>query len=498
MVSKTESYIIHTYRVPSSVNKEVGNLLEGFSKEDRHFFVHTLLSTQLNIRELEGWTPIPAKTIWNKWTGKVDIKGLIEVGLIEIRVISETTYSVSQKVCRHYRVPEPILELILNSYPKTTKEFETCCYYNLVNGRKMNKSNRHKLSDNNNNSLRKLVKEAILSQERCVIDSSAIEEHLEELEFEIDFGFCSNKAKKRFLIDKTAFNNLRCSGIICLENGLAQYEPSYTMQKYGRISEQGSGMQSCTREMKKAGFSTIPNVRNYDIVNSQPSILVQQLEEAGIDSTWLEEYIVKDKTYYSYQVNVSKDCWKRCFMALIMGGSIDTKPDVDEEPSNKINEYIWEESKLKGDREGEVDIEAYLHKVTKFNEVTSKLQETLKAWHNWIIETYIPRHAIYPRGRKSLVNKTGTTFDISDFITKEGKYQTINKLKRQLAAFLLQGAEAAFIFELSVVADYYNYEVISNQHDGLVTIGEVPIEAKEYAKTMTGLKYIVLEEKPFI
>ncbi|BAZ19114.1 hypothetical protein NIES4071_109990 (plasmid) [Calothrix sp. NIES-4071] len=41
----------------------------------------------------------------------------------------------------------------------------------------------------------------------------------------------------------------------------------------------------------------------------------------------------------------------------------------------------------------------------------------------------------------------------------------------------------------------YNYEVTSNQHDGLVTIGEVPKEAVQEAKEHFSIAYFDLVEK---
>jgi hypothetical protein len=66
-----------------------------------------------------------------------------------------------------------------------------------------------------------------------------------------------------------------------------------------------------------------------------------------------------------------------------------------------------------------------------------------------------------------------------------------------MAAFYLQGVEAGYIHWITVLSKDFGYTCLSNQHDGLVTIGEIPEEAREIAKQRSGLKYAVLEEKAF-
>lgn len=50
----------------------------------------------------------------------------------------------------------------------------------------------------------------------------------------------------------------------------------------------------------------------------------------------------------------------------------------------------------------------------------------------------------------------------------------------------------------SVVNCHYSYKVIQNEHDGLITVGEVPDEAVAQAAIAAGMKYAVLEEKLFV
>ena len=66
-----------------------------------------------------------------------------------------------------------------------------------------------------------------------------------------------------------------------------------------------------------------------------------------------------------------------------------------------------------------------------------------------------------------------------------------------MAAHLLQGREALYIHTLTTLAPKYGFEVISNEHDGLVTIGEIPKAAQAEARRKSGVRRTVLAEKPF-
>ena len=69
--------------------------------------------------------------------------------------------------------------------------------------------------------------------------------------------------------------------------------------------------------------------------------------------------------------------------------------------------------------------------------------------------------------------------------------------KKKLSAFILQGLESGFIHHLTILAENYDYRVISNEHDGVVTIGTIPSEAIQIAKQRSGFKLASLELKEF-
>ncbi len=296
-----------------------------------------------------------------------------------------------------------------------------------------------------------------------------------------------------------------------LENGLAEYQVIFgDPQMSGRLTELGSCMQGCSREMKKQGFSDIPGIKNYDLKSSQVYGLIQWFEKAKIDTSWLHEYLAQDKQVYADAVGISKDRWKQCFMALIMGGYLQ------ENVKAKNFEVVKVVKKIRGQlieqedypnvaliralcQEAKGNPDLALTYYTRFAQVVAPLKACIDAWQEWMLTKYIPDESFYAHSQQLLVNKTGKTFNLTEYQTKgEWDKKKVNKMKRRLSAFLLQGTEAAYIHHLTVISKDFGYRVLSNQHDGLVTIGEIPREAMDIAKRNSGLKYAYLEEKAFV
>ena len=64
----------------------------------------------------------------------------------------------------------------------------------------------------------------------------------------------------------------------------------------------------------------------------------------------------------------------------------------------------------------------------------------------------------------------------------------------RVAAHILQGKEAAFIHYITAFSGD-DFTVVSNQHDGLIIEGTIPMELIHNARRFSGLPYAELEEK---
>ncbi len=68
----------------------------------------------------------------------------------------------------------------------------------------------------------------------------------------------------------------------------------------------------------------------------------------------------------------------------------------------------------------------------------------------------------------------------------------------KVSAFLLQGLEAAFTYAIIEISPQFDYEVLANEHDGVVVEGEIPEEAQDLAKFVSGFQAAQLVPKSFI
>ncbi len=72
----------------------------------------------------------------------------------------------------------------------------------------------------------------------------------------------------------------------------------------------------------------------------------------------------------------------------------------------------------------------------------------------------------------------------------------IKKVKRKLAAFVLQGQESCFIHHLTVLCDKEDIPIYKNEHDGLITGKPIPNELVMKASEKSHLEFPILEIKP--
>jgi hypothetical protein len=233
--------------------------------------------------------------------------------------------------------------------------------------------------------------------------------------------------------------------------------------------------------MKQAIYKGIDDVHNYDIKSSQVYVLIELLSRAGFDASWLQGYVntPEAKHVYAKQAGVSTDTWKSILYALFMGATL---------PQDIL--------RSRGDVRKTLEAEVGgCHLETAYAQLHNILgplyHDVLKPWRGHLIGSWLEANADPGyAGKRYVKNAAGVPFCIDDV---RNPYE----LKKKLAAFLLQGREAAFIHTLTGYADEYGFRVISNEHDGVVTIGAIPQEAIERAKCKLDMDYVDLVEKAF-
>lgn len=469
-----KSYILNKYKVSKTTRDFIMAKLELLNEAHRRFFLHVLCSHLLDLarkkREvISGYDSlgiqIPSIVLkaeldrrfsWVRY--REPLSGLIEA----------SEYHTG--TCRYYQVTPVLLEAILAHIDQQVMSPDGSPAVNLFDGTAYQPN--YDCSDQQSLVPSHLVSTAIaiLGGTECPVNAAAIQAHLERLKKEPDKELAFQNDR---LCAQSIFAGMR------VLDGVCHYTPSYTPQSSGRIGEQGGGLQSCSKAMKEAAFSDIIDIHNYDLRSSQGYVLLQELQLAGIDDTWLSAHLGPGMfEARSEQVGLSKKTYKKCFFATIMGAA-----------------HVWVEKGYVGALQDALVEELKDVRLArqKFGELIAQLRplkELVSKWTAWLLDDPSCPHRKVVERQEVLESAAGQKLILDRSRSKK-------ELQREAAAHILQGQEAAFIHHLTILAKDFGFQPISNQHDGLVTIGTVPEEARRKAAQLAGLVFAFLEEKPF-
>jgi hypothetical protein len=475
MQSGPRSYIISHFKVSKTTHDFVHSFLRGLGEQHRRFFLHILCSHLLDlgrgeVEVLPGWDALglnlPSVTIKAEFPRGFSWKPLAERDLI---IASE----FAKGECRYFRVAEPVLAKIMAHIDEHLRAPDGSPAVNLFDGTAYTVGwamSKRKDEERKVEPSSKLMRDAarVLHAVECPFNLDAIHEHLERLRSTGDAAFENDR-----LCAQTLLAGARREGDLWL------YTPSYAPQSSGRIGEVGGGLQSCTKAMKKAAFTGIDHV-NYDLRSSQGYIFLQELKLAGIDGTWVADHLgpgVFEQRAES--VGLTKSTYKKCFFATIMGAS-----------------HRWVEKGHVG------AVQARLMEIindpvelrAKFDEVViqlAALKRLSKLWTLWLLNHPHCPHRKRTQRREFIENAAGQKLALD-------RARPEHELRREAAAHMLQGQEAAYIHHLTLLAKDHGFIAVSNQHDGLVTLGEVPDAAKVLAAKLSGFEDAHLDVKPFL
>lgn len=504
--SKPTSYIMNRLRVNEHVYNHLMGLTKDFNQPTREFFFHVLGCSLLPQNMKDGeWMPIPNTTIYKEWKhGSVRINLLIKAGLLE----RTAYYSIEMGICYCYRIPVEILEELSKLQPSTVKELRELSYYNLMDGKKISipKScvltyqygdKQHQIPDT--------IRRAFDGIEKCYLNLKAVETYLRKAEL----GAKTEKQKRKLWNDKRCFDSIIWRlNYNSISEEVSWYTPSYEAQMSGRITELEGGLQSCSRAMKKAAFS-FDNCHNYDLKSSQVNILMWWFKQAGISTGWLKNYLRLHKEDWAKEIGISVDCLKSIMCSRLMGAEL-PDPDSDkywDKEAGKYKKFLYDlsvlEYLLKEAMRQNGNVEATLKDqelartfLRRFRTLIWELHLQLEEFYEWLVNVYCKDNS----DRGTVKNLTGMKFNLKEYQDSKGGYKSSTKreLYRRLTAFFLQGTEAAFIHHLTrkEIQEKYKYKVISNAHDGVVTINKIPEAAMEEARAYLGIDCFHLEEKP--
>ena len=342
------------------------------------------------------------------------------------------------------------------------------------------------------------------------------------------------KEQARFDQDDRIWSDIRKQDFREAEDqpeGIFEYETTYEVQeKSGRVT-MTIGLQNASEEMKAAACKGIPDYHNKDIQSSQTEALIQEMVDANklgadLDVEVLTDYVGKDTL--ADRFGIDRDLWKRPehggkFGAMFNQDTYEEAlstakqkvirrlgKDESGDPNwDKLSRLEFESGEMAWQRavynalptmartardwadDEEIDYEDPEQVYSILQDAFGEMTEEIDQWREWLVNEHWSikgrhgsRHGYY------VENPCGLAFTIHDYDDHYDK-------KAAYATSRLQGREAAYVLSLSIIAEDYDYELLRNEHDGAVVIGEIPEKARERAREMSGFRRAELEEKPF-
>ncbi len=463
------SYIISDYKVSKTTRTFIHNILVGLSENEKRFFLHLLCSHLIRLSAgeeeiVEGYDSLglslPSKTIKAEFDAPFP-----NVPLMAKKLILGSEYMDGQ--CRYYLIEPTLFQKILDHLEEQATAPDGSPAVNLFDGTAYNIGHAFPSRPDPKRPSSKLMRDAarILHAVDCPINVGAIQKHLQDLKSSNDVAYDNDR-----LCAQTILAGLKASA------GMHSYTPSYGPQYAGRIGENGGGVQSCTKRMKAAVFDGILNVYNYDLRSSHAYVLLQELKLAAIDGSWVENHVGKGVfEERAAHLGLSKGIYKKCFFSTINGASHIWK--TGKEDPGPIQELLSEKI---GGEEAKAMFGAVVAEL-------KPLKGIVEEWRKWLLESPNCPHHITTQREDYILNAAGQKLHFSN-----------EERARKVNAHILQGQEAAYIHHLTILSKKYEFIPISNQHDGLITLGEVPEAAKREAGTLSGFEQPFLEIKDFV
>jgi hypothetical protein len=283
-----------------------------------------------------------------------------------------------------------------------------------------------------------------------------------------------------------------------VENGVAHLQNAYTPTFGGRIMFKNGGPQGMLGAVKARAYD-IGGLFNYDIRSCHTTGLKQvadKLAAVGVNidvSPW-EEYQGKYKI--ANQTGLPVVLVKIVEHAIKYGAFLPV--------SIAQAQKVFEDSRIEPEKDLKLVTAAKRYTedpneaLGKLHEVFGDMRRVVKSISKALLNEYWDAHK-QPGGPAGycIKNACGVTFRPSDY--PEG-----HKRETKVMAWMLQGLEAAFIHSVTILsAQSGHFSAIANEHDGLITDGEIPgikeegmSEVVEIARLMSGFHRAELVEKP--
>jgi hypothetical protein len=338
------------------------------------------------------------------------------------------------------------------------------------------------LSDENNNALPELVDRAlrVLQDADHPIRTAPVEEAISRLSARDSQEGNAQKVGLQFALETI---ERQATGS---EEGVAWLKNAYEMTFGGRILFKNGGPQGLMGAVKSSAYD-IEGLRNYDIKSCHTSALRQvadKLAEAGVDvdvSPW-EEYPGKDTVVE--RTGLPRTLVKITEHAIKYGAYL---PKSIAQAEAVFTDTPIDAGQLQLVKAAKKYAEGPDEALGKLHDVFADMRRVVKKISKALLNEY---YDATKRGGY-MHNACGVSFNPRNY--DEG-----HERQTKVMAWMLQGLEAAFVHSITILGtESDDYDVVANEHDGCIVKGEIPQEAIEAARHMSGFRRAELAEKPF-
>jgi hypothetical protein len=256
---------------------------------------------------------------------------------------------------------------------------------------------------------------------------------------------------------------------------LLKYQTAYQGSTTGRMYEYGGAIQTLPKKFKARAYDDV-FVTNYDVRSCHIAIIGQLCREEGVVLPWTEEY-VNDKNAKHEHAKVAKipvDIWKACLIGLYYGAVLSNSPQT------RIYQTIWDYLEEHEEFYTPDHITNYFD---RFKQYATMYDLERKQWFKVVETKLVKKYTVWSNGEKCLKNACGATKPLSAFGNT-----------REIAMFICQGLESAFVNHLMLLGKDYGYTPRAIEHDGLVVDNYIPDTAIAKAKELSGFHTAQLEE----
>ncbi len=328
--------------------------------------------------------------------------------------------------------------------------------------------------DSNNNRLPDIVIQSYQNLDRCILNDDHLNGLKKYLYEKLSAGKLSRSDQKLIPF----FDHINRQ---CYQPGKG-YKLAYKPSSTGRIFEQG-GIQNLSKKWKTKLFD-INGVNNYDLESSQISVLVTLMENNQLQCAHFKDFITNEnsKIKYSKEIGIEVKDFKTILFGKLFSGH---SGDIGFHPDNSsFFNLIYRIAKRKVGKHSDTHkiIEEGKDITKKINAVFKPFNDELKTWNSYLKEEY--------KHRKRIKNDCGMNLLLQGL---KGRTWV-----SKVSPFIIQGFESRFIHELTIKSSENGFQVLSNEHDGVVTKGEIPLTLIEQIKSSTGFSYAKLIKKPFL